>query len=70
MLAVALVQIVCSIAAVYFGARTAMGFGRDLRAALFHRVADFSAREVQHVRRAVADHPRSPTTCSRCRCSC
>ena len=33
MLAVTCVQIVCSIAAVYFGARTAMGFGRDTRAA-------------------------------------
>ncbi|HLU54343.1 MAG TPA: ABC transporter ATP-binding protein [Pseudonocardia sp.] len=46
MLAVTLVQIVCSIAAVYFGARTAMGFGRDVRAALFHRVGEFSVREV------------------------
>ena len=36
----------CSVAAVYFGARTAMGFGRDLRAAMFHRVGEFSAREV------------------------
>ena len=34
------------IAAVYFGARTAMSFGRDLRAAIFHRVGGFSAREV------------------------
>ena len=31
MLGVTLVQIVCSIAAVYFGARAAMGFGRDVR---------------------------------------
>ena len=46
MLVVTLVQIVCSIAAVYVGARTAMGFGRDVRAALFHRVGEFSAREV------------------------
>ncbi|HET6259411.1 MAG TPA: ABC transporter ATP-binding protein [Pseudonocardia sp.] len=46
MLLVALVQIACSIAAVYVGARTAMGFGRDVRAALFHRVGEFSAREV------------------------
>jgi len=46
MLLVALVQIVCSIAAVYHGARTAMGFGRDVRAALFHRVGEFSAREL------------------------
>ena len=31
MLLVTVVQIVCSIAAVYFGARTAMAFGRDVR---------------------------------------
>src|SRR3954454_11461205 len=47
MLAVSLVQIVCSVCAVWFGARTAMSFGRDVRAALFHRVGTFSAREVQ-----------------------
>jgi ATP-binding cassette, subfamily B, multidrug efflux pump len=46
MLLVTLVQIVCSVAAVYFGARIAMGFGRDVRDALFHHVGDFSAREV------------------------
>ncbi|OZM77002.1 ABC transporter ATP-binding protein [Pseudonocardia sp. MH-G8] len=46
MLLVTLVQIVCSIAAVYLGARIAMGFGRDVRAALFHRVGEFSVREV------------------------
>jgi ATP-binding cassette subfamily B multidrug efflux pump len=46
MLLVTLVQIVCSIGAVYYGARVAMGFGRDLRAAVFHRVGEFSAREV------------------------
>ncbi|GAA0901483.1 ABC transporter ATP-binding protein [Pseudonocardia zijingensis] len=46
MLVVTLVQIVCSVAAVYLGARTAMGFGRDVRAALFHRVGEFSVREV------------------------
>jgi ATP-binding cassette, subfamily B, multidrug efflux pump len=48
MLAVTLGQIVCSIVAVYFGARTAMAFGRDVRAAIFGRVQDFSAREVGH----------------------
>jgi ATP-binding cassette, subfamily B, multidrug efflux pump len=47
MLAVSLVQIVSSVAAVWFGARTAMGFGRDLRAELFHRVGSFSQRELQ-----------------------
>ena len=46
MLLVTLVQIACSIAAVYYGAGAAMGFGRDLRSAIFHRVGTFSAREV------------------------
>ena len=45
MLAITLVQIVCSAAAVYFAARTSMAFGRDIRAAVFTRVQDFSARE-------------------------
>jgi ATP-binding cassette subfamily B multidrug efflux pump len=47
MLAVALVQVLCSVAAVWFGARSAMGFGRDVRAAIFRRVGSFSQREVQ-----------------------
>jgi ATP-binding cassette subfamily B multidrug efflux pump len=46
MLGVTLLQIVCSIGAVYFGARVAMAFGRDVRSAVFHRVGEFSAREV------------------------
>ncbi|MDQ1374906.1 MAG: ATP-binding cassette, subfamily multidrug efflux pump, partial [Actinomycetota bacterium] len=46
MLFFSLVQIVFSIAAVRLGARTAMGFGRDLRNSLFHKVTGFSAREV------------------------
>jgi ATP-binding cassette subfamily B protein len=46
MLAVTLIQIACSIAAVYFGARTAMAVGRDVRGALFARVQDFSLREL------------------------
>jgi ATP-binding cassette subfamily B multidrug efflux pump len=48
MLGVTLVQIVCAIGAVYFGARTAMALGRDVRAAVFTRVQDYSAREVGH----------------------
>ena len=48
MLAVALAQICCSVGAVWYGARAAMGFGRDVRAAIFHRVGSFSQREVQH----------------------
>ncbi len=46
MLGITLVQVVCTIGAVYFGARSAMGFGRDARAAIFHRVGSFSAREM------------------------
>src|SRR3954463_16783845 len=48
MLGVTVVQVVCTIVAVYFGARTAMGFGRDARRAVFHRVGSFSARELTH----------------------
>src|SRR5258706_459280 len=46
MLAIAAFQIACSIAAVYFGSRVAMGYGRDLRGAIFHHVGQLSAREV------------------------
>jgi ATP-binding cassette subfamily B protein len=46
MLVVTLVQILCSVTAVYFGARTAMAVGRDLRSSVFSHVAEFSAREV------------------------
>ena len=41
-----LVQIAFAVAAMYFGAKVAMSFGRDLRKNLFHQVTDFSAREV------------------------
>jgi ATP-binding cassette subfamily B protein len=46
MLLVTLVQIACSSGAVYLAAGTAMGFGRDVRAEVFHHVGGFSAREV------------------------
>jgi ATP-binding cassette subfamily B multidrug efflux pump len=46
MLGVSVVQIVATIAAVYLASRTSMGMGRDMRAAIFHRVGDFSAQEV------------------------
>ncbi|MDT3399495.1 ABC transporter ATP-binding protein [Streptomyces sp. B1866] len=48
MTAVSLLQIVCAIGAVYYGARTAMLLGRDIRAAVFDQVQSFSAREVGH----------------------
>lgn len=46
MIAVTVLQILCAIGAVYFGARTAMALGRDVRASVFDRVQSFSAREV------------------------
>ncbi|HTW75226.1 MAG TPA: ABC transporter ATP-binding protein [Steroidobacteraceae bacterium] len=46
MLLISLAQIVCSVAATYYGSRIAMSMGRDLRAAVFRRVSDFSGREV------------------------
>jgi len=42
----AFVQIAFAVAAVYYGGKVAMSFGRDLRKNLFHKVTDFSAREV------------------------
>ncbi|MFT3969564.1 MAG: ABC transporter ATP-binding protein [Micropruina sp.] len=46
MLGVTVVQMAAQIGAVWFGARSAMAFGRDLRAAIFDRTLSFSAREV------------------------
>ncbi|NHZ70207.1 MAG: ATP-binding cassette domain-containing protein [Proteobacteria bacterium] len=46
MLAVSLVQATATITAVYFGARTAMAFGRDVRSGFFRRVIAFSSREM------------------------
>ena len=48
MLGITCVQVVFAIAAVYFGSRASMGFGRDVRAGLFHQVNDFSAQEMTH----------------------
>ncbi|MFJ6629917.1 ABC transporter ATP-binding protein [Streptomyces sp. NPDC091376] len=48
MIGVSVVQVVCNIGAVYYGARTAAALGRDVRAAVFERVQSFSAREVGH----------------------
>jgi ATP-binding cassette subfamily B multidrug efflux pump len=49
MLIVALIQAGFAICAVYLGSRVAMGFGRDVRDALFHRSIQLSAREVNHL---------------------
>ncbi|MFD7959351.1 ABC transporter ATP-binding protein [Streptomyces zaomyceticus] len=46
MVGVSVVQVVCNIGAVFYGARTASALGRDMRAAVFDRVQSFSAREL------------------------
>jgi ATP-binding cassette subfamily B multidrug efflux pump len=48
MLGITLVQIVCAVGAVYFGAKVAMALGRDVRHGIFSRVQRFSDREVNH----------------------
>jgi len=48
MLGITLAQIVCSVIAVYFGAKVAMALGRDVRHGIFSRVQQFSDREVNH----------------------
>lgn len=45
MLGVSALQVVCAVAAVYFGSRAGTGFGRDLRLAIFTQVTTFSAEE-------------------------
>ncbi|MCL8250174.1 ABC transporter ATP-binding protein/permease [Aeromicrobium fastidiosum] len=46
MLGITVLQVVCTIVAVYYGARTAMALGRDLRAGVFGKVETFAAREM------------------------
>lgn len=48
MLIVAFVQVISAGIAIWFGARTSMGVGRDVRADVFDRVTDFSAEDVSH----------------------
>ena len=48
MLAVAFVQVIAAVIAVWFGARSAMGIGRDIRAKVFRRVARYSAEDMGH----------------------
>ena len=45
MFAVTALQVLCAVGAVYYGSRTGMGLGRDLRAAMFHQVTTFSEYE-------------------------
>lgn len=46
MLGVAFAQVITAIGAVYFGAKTAMALGRDLRSEVFTKVTSFSAQDV------------------------
>ena len=48
MLAITLVLGFVSIVAVYWASRVSMGFGADVRGAIFTRVQGFSAREMNH----------------------
>jgi ATP-binding cassette subfamily B protein len=48
MLGVTLVFVLAAVVAVYWGSKTAMAFGRDVRGALFRRVEGFSQAEVNH----------------------
>jgi ATP-binding cassette subfamily B protein len=45
MLGVTALQALCAVGAVYYGSRAGMGFGRDLRSAIFHHVTGLSAEE-------------------------
>ena len=46
MLGISMIQIAAASTAVYFGAKTSMALGRDIRRGLFDRVQEFSTREV------------------------
>lgn len=48
MLAVSLVQVAALIGATWFGARSSMSFGRDVRQAIFDRALSFSSKEMNH----------------------
>ncbi|MDQ4503097.1 ABC transporter ATP-binding protein [Sinomonas sp. ASV322] len=47
MLGVAFAQVIAAILAVYFGSKTSMAFGRDLRRGVFRKVSSFSTQDVQ-----------------------
>lgn len=45
MLGITALQVLCAVGAVFYGSRAGMGFGRDLRSAMFHHVTGLSAEE-------------------------
>ena len=48
MLGVTVIFAIAAIIAVYWGSKVSMGFGRDVRGALFRRVQSFSQAELNH----------------------
>ncbi|KQB87527.1 ABC transporter ATP-binding protein [Corynebacterium lowii] len=48
MLGVAFLQVISACIAVWFGARTSMGTGRDIRSDVFRQVSRFSAEDIGH----------------------
>ena len=48
MLGVTLVLVIATVIAVYWGSKTAMAFGRDVRGLLFRKVENFSQAELNH----------------------
>ncbi len=48
MLGISFVVVVASIIAVYWGSKTGMAFGRDVRGAIFRKVESFSQAELNH----------------------
>ena len=68
MLGVTLVQVVFAIIAIYFGARAAMSFGRDVRAVPCSAVSPRSPPPTSTRSARRRSSPGSPTTSSRCRC--
>ena len=63
MLCVTLLLGLCSVVATYFGARTAMAFGRDVRGAVFRKVPAFSQVETNQFGRRRSS-PATRTTCT------
>ena len=70
MLAVTFVLMIAAIIAVYFSAKVAMGFGRDVRSGDLPQGPDVQPGRGQHVRRRRASSPATPTTSSRSSSSC
>ncbi len=48
MLGISLVVVIASVIAVYWGSKTGMAFGRDVRGAIFRKVESFSQAELNH----------------------